>query len=623
MRSLIFDIETNGLLDELTKVHCLCIRDAETGELVVSAAQLDPTHPKPLAVVMLEEADLLIGHNIIAFDIPALQKVYPDFKPKAVLRDTLLLSRMFWPEIRMRDAAAKKRNAVPKNLWGRYSLEAWGYRLGDYKGDYKGGWDQWSQEMQDYCEQDTQVTFKLWRKIQTKKWTYLDKNKKTRADRYSEQAIDLEHKFAQLMFLQERHGFKFDKTKAADLMAVLGQRRQELKEQCDSLFPPKVVKMKSQWWETPDGTEWGTKKEAVASGWKAKDVTKGRYKTKEIPFNPGSRDHIAQRFKEKYDWQPKEYTPDGKPKVDETILKALPYPEAQLLAELFLIQKRIAMLAEGKAAWLKLEQDGWIHGRVTTVGAVTRRCTHQSPNVAQVPGVSKPYGRECRDLFTVPDGYVLMGCDASGLELRCLAHYMARWDGGAYARELLEGDIHTANQKAAGLPTRDNAKTFIYGFLYGAGDAKIGEIVGKGPKVGKALKARFLKQTPALKKLKEAIDTQVDTRGYLRSIDGGILTVRHKHAALNTLLQSCGSIAVKLFTVLLWEDLTERGWVFGREYANVAHVHDEVQIQVKEELADELGEAAVAAIRKAGEMLDFRCHLDGEYKIGRSWAETH
>src|SRR5690606_31621074 len=184
-----------------------------------------------------------------------------------------------------------------------------------------------------------------------------------------------------------------------------------------------------------------------------------------------SRTHIYKRLKDKYNWKPKEFTEKGTPKVSEEVLESLPYPEAELLNEYLMIQKRISQLAEGHSAWLKMVRpDGRIYGSVITNGAVTGRMTHNSPNLAQVPAVNVPYGKECRSLFTVPDDRVLVGADASGLELRCLAHYMARFDKGAYARELLEGDIHTANQKAAGLPTRDNAKTFIYAFLYGAGD---------------------------------------------------------------------------------------------------------------------------------------------------------
>jgi DNA polymerase I-like protein with 3'-5' exonuclease and polymerase domains len=200
---------------------------------------------------------------------------------------------------------------------------------------------------------------------------------------------------------------------------------------------------------------------------------------------------------------------------------------------------------------------------------------------------------------------------------------MAKWDGGAYAKVLLEGDIHTVNQHAAGLPTRDDAKRFIYGYLYGAGDAKVGEIVGKGAAEGKKLKAAFLKKTPALAKLKEAISAVLKKQKYLKGIDGRVLSVRSEHAALNTLLQSAGALLVKQATVNLYKELTKRGYQWGTDWAMVAHVHDEYQLHVREDLATEIAGVAVWSFQQAGRDFNWRCPLDGEAKIGANWCETH
>src|SRR5690606_27698447 len=260
-------------------------------------------------------------------------------------------------------------------------------------------------------------------------------------------------------------------------------------------------------------------------------------------------------------------------------------PETYTLS-LTTLFRSISQLAEGDQAWLKVERNGKIHGSVNPNGAVTGRATHAYPNVAQVPAVRKGkkdgetvilyggeggYGWECRELFTVPDGWSLVGSDASGLELRCLAHFMARYDGGKYGKVLLEGDIRSENQKAAGLHTRDNAKTFIYAFLYGAGDAKIGKIVKKGPADGKRLKAKFLAKTPALKRLIEAVRNAAK-RGYLIGLDGRQLHVRSAHAALNTLLQSAGALVCKKWLVMVEEELQARGLKHGwdGDYAFVA-----------------------------------------------------
>jgi DNA polymerase I-like protein with 3'-5' exonuclease and polymerase domains len=286
------------------------------------------------------------------------------------------------------------------------------------------------------------------------------------------------------------------------------------------------------------------------------------------------------------------------------------------LCDYLLITKRLGQVAEGNQAWLKLHRNGVIHGSVNTNGALSGRCTHQNPNVAQVPAVRAPYGEECRSCFTAPEGKVLVGVDASGLELRCLAHYLHSWDKGAYAKEILEGDIHTANQQAAGLETRDQAKTFIYAFLYGAGDAKIGTIVGGNSADGKRLKKAFMSKIPAIKRLLDAVSGSLERRPFLVGLDGRELPCRSQHSALNLLLQSAGAVIMK-------QALVEFVRLANKPYKLHANVHDEVQFSCDEEHAEELGRCFVNAIIKAGMVLKFRCRLDGEYNIGKNWAETH
>lgn len=469
--------------------------------------------------------------------------------------------------------------------------------------------------MESYCENDVVVTRKLYEMFLKEK--------------YSPDALDLEQEFALIMSKQEKKGVLFDVEKARTLYATLAKRRVELEQELQRVFEPEKVEMKSTKFVFMGETYDTKAKAAEHARHYAKHYGKtikscleliqtGGNKTKEIPFNCGSRDQIANRFIKKYSWKPVDFTPDGKPKIDESVLKAMPYPEAAPLCEYLMIQKRLGQLAEGKEAWVKLEKSGRIHGRVNTNGAVTGRCTHSNPNMAQVPAVRAPYGKECRELFTVQQGYRLVGADASGLELRCLAHFMGKWDDGAYAKELLEGDIHTANQKAAGLQTRDQAKTFIYAFLYGAGDAKIGTIVGKGQEEGSKLRANFLKKTPALKYLKDAVE-KAAKRGYLLGLDGRKLWIRSEHAALNTLLQSAGALVMKKACCILNKKITE--WAYTAHF--VLNVHDEWQLEVKEHQASHLGELAVQSIREAGDFFKFRCPLDGEYRIGNNWAETH
>lgn len=618
MSKILFDLESDGLIEETTKIHCICTYDLTNGEARTFSSQKEGDVEAGVRYLMAGTE--LIGHNILGFDLIVLKKLYPFFNSPSNITDTLVLSRLVYPDMKERDFQRLKTD-FPKQLIGRHSLESWGYRLGCKKGDFKKNNDfsTWSREMETYCENDVIVTRKLYEEFVK--------------GGYSPESLDLEQRFAAIMQKQEKHGVLFDLDKARELYATLAKRRVELEQELQRVFEPEKVEMKStkfifmdQVYDTKAKAAEHARHHAKHYGKTIKScldlIQTGGNKTKEIPFNCGSRDQIAQRFIKKYNWKPTDFSPDGKPKVDEGVLKAMPYPEALPLCEYLMIQKRLGQLAEGKEAWVKLEKGGRIHGRVNTNGAVTGRCTHSNPNMAQVPAVRAPYGKECRELFIVPKGYKMVGADASGLELRCLAHFMGKWDDGAYAKELLEGDIHTANQKAAGLETRDQAKTFIYAFLYGAGDAKIGTVVGKGQEHGSKLRANFLKKTPALKYLKDAVE-KAAKRGYLVGLDGRKLWIRSEHAALNTLLQSAGALVMKKACVILDHSLKDEGLVCGVDYSFVLNVHDEWQIEVKEEYAELVGKLSVQSIRASGERFNFRCPLDGEFRIGNNWCETH
>jgi len=617
----IFDIETDGLLPELTRIHSLVIKDIDTGK-VWSCTDDDRTYQSVAEGLRhLAEADLIVGHNVINFDIPAIQKVVPGWKPKGTVRDTLVMARVVWPKdvIKDKDFGLHKAGKLPGNLIGRYSLEAFGYRLVNYKGDYKGPWGAWSREMQDYCEQDVEVTFALYGRLVREEW--------------DERSYALEHDVATIVSRQERHGFTFDSEAAHRLYAILVQKRLDVEKELATAFPPLTIR-------TPFTPKSSNRKLGYVKG-----VPTEKVRIEE--FNPASRDHIAKRLR-MLGWEPTEFTENGKAKVDETVLSQLPYPEAKLLSSFLLLEKRIGQLATGNEAWLKAVQaDGRIHGRVETNGAVTGRMTHSKPNMAQVPASRSPYGHECRALFIAGVGFVLVGCDADALELRCLAHFMARYDEGAYVKTVLEGrkedgtDIHSVNCRALGMepkgkylvggkeqPGRDIAKTWFYAFIYGAGDEKLGLILGKAPGeaarlAGKRSRARFLKNLPALGKLVEAVKVAARQRKYLIGLDGRKLYVRSEHAALNTLLQSAGALVMKLGLVLLDVNLQGRGYVPGKDYEFVANVHDEWQIEVRPEIADEVGQAAADAIHVAGKSFGFRCPLAGQFEKGRTWADTH
>ena len=590
------DIETNGIedwthLSDLETIHCLVVNDRQTVKVATTDKEI-----KEL-LDLLGSYQTVVGHNVLGFDAPCLEKKYGFKHPN--LLDTAVLSRCVYPDISAYDY---KVNEFPTSLIGRHSLKAWGVRLGNLKDDHgeTEDWTSCTPEMIEYCKQDVEVTISVYDHLMKKE--------------PSEMMVKLEHQFASLMLDQERNGFPFDVTKAEKLCGILCSERAALKQELQKIFPAEQIKMKSQWWVTPDGIKWNTKKQAVAKGYKAGEVEKGDFKTKEVPFNPNSRDQICERFMAQ-GWKPEAY--EGKrPAINEAVLKKIGTDEALKLSEYLMITKRLGQLSEGKQAWLGMLKNGRIHGRVNTNGAVSGRCTHNRPNMAQVPASRAPYGKECRELFTAPKGKVLVGADASGLELRCLAHYLWRWDNGAYAKKILDGDIHTENQQAAGLETRDQAKTFIYAFLYGAGDGKIGEIVRGTSRDGRRLKDSFFERMPAIKRLVLAVEKSVNNHNLLKGLDGRWLPCRSAHSALNLLLQSAGAVVMKQALVCFAEDAQQPYELHG-------NIHDEVQFSCDAEHADELGSLFCSSLGKAGEMLGFRCQLDGEYKIGNNWSDTH
>ena len=602
-KTLVIDIETNAIDDfntlaGLEKVHCICVGDVETGEVQRYNNELG-SEGKPIqdCLEVLANADTLIAHNGIGFDFPALFKMF-GFKHPHVL-DTIILSRCIFPDLKTSDY----RSGAEPRLCGSHSLMAWGLRLGEQKGNFgeNNEWAYWTKAMEDYCVQDVVVTMKLFKHLV-----------KQEPD---SRMVRLEHEFARIIRSQEFNGFPFNLEKANDLLRTLQVKRAELQDGLQETFAPRIVKAKSRWWIDRSGNKFPTKKSMIEVGYKPIDCMKGDFKEKEVPFNPNSRDQICERLIEQ-GWKPTAY--EGKrPAINEGVLKNIGTEPALKLLEFLMVSKRLAQLTEGAQGWLKLHKDGVIHGSVITNGAVSGRCTHNRPNVAQVPAVRAPYGAECRELFKAPEGKVLVGCDASGLELRCLAHVLHQWDDGAYANEILSGDIHTANQKAMGLETRDQAKTAIYCLIYGGGAAKLGQIVKGTAKEGAQLKARFEKAVPAYKKVNDAIKTALQSRDYLIGLDGRKLPVRSDHSALNLLLQSAGAVIMKKALILFQHNHSTKPFKLH------ANVHDEVQFSCAKEDAETLGQQFVNSIKDTAQVFDFKCPLDGEYSIGNNWKETH
>lgn len=527
-------------------------QDVETGEVLCH------TEPATLAP-LVKEYDQIIGHNIIGFDAPVLRRLWNIGIPKSKAVDTLILSRLLNPQ-----------------LEGGHSLKAWGLRLKNSKiefEDYDGGL---TDEMVEYCKQDVALTADLYGVLMAGLNEWKDPS----------QAIKIEHDIAVICKKQEENGFKLDIPSASILKATLSDRMGVLEDTVQAVFPP-----------------------IVEERWSEK--TGKQLKDKVTVFNLASRKQIGERLMN-LGWKPSKHTEKGQPIVDEGTLDSVDIPEAQMIAEYLMIQKRVAMID----SWLKHvdEKTSRVHGGIITNGAVTGRMTHRSPNMGQVPSVNKPYGQEIRSLWTVDDGNVLVGTDLAGIELRCLAHYM---QDDEWTEELLNGDIHQKNAKAAGL-TRPQAKTLQYAVLYGAGPRKVGSIVGGGAKEGNEILFRFYRNTPKLQQLMEKV-AKVAAKGYVPSLDGRRILVRYDHAALNSLLQGCGAIIAKQWCIEAHKVFRQR----QIPVKQVAFVHDEIQIETAEKHGEEVAQIMCDAASQAGITLGFRCPVDAESKIGQNWFDTH
>ena len=634
---ILFDIETDGLLstpwerrkDPVSLIHCAVAVDLDTEEI----HRFRPGEDEDL-IYLLRSASLIAGHNIVDYDLPVLEQLC-SWRPRAgtELLDTRIAAEMAYPRdrlFRLNDKCKKLRGPAPDGFIGGHSLKMWAWRVGSYKDSFgeTTDWKTFSEEMLDYCQQDVLSN------AEVLMWLI-------KRSGFSMESMILDSQCAAILRRQRINGIKLNIPAAVDLGNELAARRDELASELREVWPP--------WFES-DGRlvpKRSMRKQNKVAGCVA-SVAKGcEYeRIKLVELNPASRHHVGRCLQHKYGWEPAAWNKDGSAKIDRSILKALPYPEAQKFAEFEELQKKLTMVTEGPGAWLQLQRNGVIHGRVNVSGTKTGRMTHTKPNCAQVPAVGRRYGAECRSCFgPTRDGWVMVGCDASGLELRMLAHYMARWDGGAFADVVVDGDIHEHFREATGLYSRTHQKTFNYAFLYGAADPKLGETVHKDwsdafeagtahreppPRTDRACKAlgkkargRLMDKVPALDRLSQAIKKKKDSPGYALLPDGRRVYIDSKHAALNMLLQGAGAIVMKKALIILDESLRKEGLRSGKHYEFLLNVHDEWQIETNPHDAEFVGRMAQASITLAGQAYDMRCPLDGEYKIGSTWADTH
>jgi len=566
MRVLAFDIEGNGLnevtinkkgtcIPEATRIWCAATCDVETGETKTYTEDMLEQFIKEL-----EGADLAVGHNIFGYDIPILERLVR--KVNATFSDTLVISRMIWPDKPMLPGQS-------------HSLKSWGLLLGEHKIDYSGGFDSFSQEMLDYCTQDAIVTAKIYK--------YQENFRKN-----NEKAIAMEMRVARIISNQVENGFGFDLAQAEETEKQLMLDKVAIEDQMRIIFPDKI---EERW----------------------SDKTGKKLKDKITVFNPGSRQQIAEQLHKKYGWVAPE-TDKGNPQVDRSVLAKLEYPEAKVLVRYFDETKLMSQVSD----WIqraRCSRDKRIHGSLNTLGTVTGRMTSNNPNMQQVSS-----DKRARSLFVPRKGWVLVGADLSGLELRMLAHYLYPYDNGAYAKQILEGDIHVHNQNAMGLDSRSKAKNGIYCFLYGGGDAKFGSVVGISTKKARDTKNQLLKNIPGLSRIIKDCEFATHSKGCVRPFNWRDIPVRSAHAALNTLLQSSGAHIAKVWTCYCDARLDK---MFKNQWRWVANVHDEIQIECSPDIAHDLGREVKDCATKAGEYLECRIRIDAEYRVGKNWSETH
>ena len=608
MKNPVFDIETNGLLHAegdkpaATKIWCICMEDLITGEKY-TADQWQGS--MEFALQLLSDADRIYGHNIIRFDIPMLKKFFPDWTPPDAQTDSMVASRLVWAHLKKLDWALVQAGKLPVHLVGKHKLVAWGYRLGLLKDEYETDWQTWTPEGTEYCEQDNTVAKALLLRM--------------RAKGFSKQAMDMEMELAKHIHDQIEGGICFNNEKARDLQGTLAELRQVVGQRLTHGFgswfvPGKVFTPKI------NNSRYGYIKGATVQ------------KIKLVTFNPTSRDHMRDRLTKLYDWEPEEFTDGGKGKVTQDSLKNMSFPEAVDLREYLMLDKRLNQLVEGPKAWMRFSDSGKIHGGVNPNGTGTHRGTHAYPNLGQVPSADVdsdgnpevPWGAECRTLFEPDPGWDMLGSDACGLELRCLAHYMHRWDDGAFVDVLLKGDPHAMFAKGWGL-SRPKGKTKTFAYLYGAGNENLGD---GDSALGKTRKARIERKIPALGFLQKWVKKE-HKQGYLISLDGRKVYTRSEHSALNFLLQTAGSLVVKYWMIycrdMITEELGPARTVDFTEglWRPLLWVHDEQQLSTHPDVTPRIAEIMPLAMRRVNDLFNLKCPMDADVKIGKSWKETH
>ena len=615
---LIFDIEANGLYDTVDTIWCICAKDLDTGEkyewtVESSRSDWDNFH------VIFNKATELVGHNIINYDLPTLKKIafwIPNENTK--ITDTLVMSRLANPD----------RPKPPRytGKGGPHSLEAWGYRVGKGKPEHN-EWHVFSPDMLRRCREDVEINYLTYYSVASE------------LKDFSEESIEIEHQIAKIITEQEHYGIRFDVDNAKKFIKYLDQQIEKI----DNEILPKLPKtllvggpfQRVRFVSFDIGSTTKIKDYLLENGWQPDfwniSKTTGERSSPKLEGEfRGITGDIPRKVRERITWRHRRSQIEGWIRNVRII-----YTDTISNTANMVDSDGNVNITDGSSGGRRLY---CLPAGANPCGAPTGRMYHST--VVNIPKANTNkktkqliwtperqkviFGTQMRSLFIPRDGYVLVGHDAAGIELRMLAHYM---DDKDFINEILSGDVHEYNRFKAGLPTRDAAKTFIYALIYGAGDAKIGAIIGGDANDGRDIKREYFAAIPKLEKFISSVKRAAG-RGWLKGLDGRKLILRkddsgriQRNKGPNTLLQSGATIVMKKSCILLWSDIVKN----NIHAHKVLDMHDEGQSEVwnEEDNINRYCELAVDSIVKAGQHFNLNIPLDGEAKVGMNMAETH
>lgn len=601
MRRGIIDIEADSLTP--TKVHCIVFEDLDTDEVFV----FDGKDMRDEFTKFDKDVGTYIGHNILGYDIPVLNRLLGTNISLDRITDTLIISRLLFTGLRR-----------------SHSLEAWGIELGHPKIEFS-AYETYTPEMLTYCKGDVTLNRKLYEKVL-----------RPGLQGYSSYCVQLEHKVQAILNKQRENGFYIDFDKVCALEIHLAERLKTLELEILSEFPPARVLVEKNFVVkiTKKGTPFASSMTKLAKYPDHVANIDGTYDLYEsIPFNLGSPVQIVARMNA-CGWKPVEFTDAGNPRVSENNFNTLPDdapPAAHKLGDWLMVRNRLTTIR----GWLEVRNSKTekMHGTCIGIGAITHRMAHYDPQMANIPGIKYDdnkkeipnYGREMRSCLTVKDldKYCMVGVDISGIQLRILAHYLEDQkytDSVCFGDSKLGTDIHSVHMNILReiYPplTRDGAKKFIYSMLLGASGKKLGHDMGTTPANGSKAKEKLFERIPAFKRVKKMCARAAE-RGYMIGIDGRRTPVKSEHFALSVYLQCGEAVIMKQALVYLHERSSHI------DFKQLAVVHDEVQCEVRRDQAEALGKLIVQCIEDAGKFFELRCPVTGGYKIGNNWAETH